>query len=191
MDPITLGAIASTLIKSGPDLIRGIGSFFGSDTAATANKVANLVDVATGKEQPQQSLEQALSTLSAEDLLKLQNISSQCEVELARIAANKETTLHQQTQQTIQNGDNASDEYVRRTRPQMARQSGYITFAYVLLMELLAAFGKGAGANFDIAALLVSPLIGYMGLREIGKWRDGKPSVLSGLSTTISNLVKK
>ncbi|MCL1048444.1 hypothetical protein L2755_02195 [Shewanella abyssi] len=199
MDPLTLTAIASTLIKSGPDLIRGIGSFFDDDYSGqakqdTANKVANLVDIAAGKPNPEQALNQALTSLSPQDLLQLKSVAAECEVQLARIAANRDTTLHLQTQQTIQNGDNSSNPYVSETRPYMARLSGYITGAYVLGLDGAAAFAHGTGASLDMAMLLVAPLLAYMGLREIGKWRQGvgiAGGITSGIASSLSQLFKR
>ncbi|WP_345859301.1 hypothetical protein [Shewanella algae] len=167
MDPLTIGAIATTLIKSGPDIIRGIGSFFGDDGAKTADKVAGLVDIATGRPNPQQSLEQAMSNLSPKELLQLEQLARDCEAELARIEANRQTTLHQQTQQTIRAGDASPDEYVRNTRPKIARQSWYFTAAYCLVMSVLAVFDKGDGPSIDIAMLLISGAWTYMGLRTL------------------------
>lgn len=188
MDPITLTAIASTLLKTGPDLIRSIGSFFDDDKASTANKVANLVDIATGKPNPQQALNQALTALSPQDLVQLKTVASECEVELARIEANQATTIHQQTQATIQHGDDSQDPYVRTTRPLMARASGYVTGVYVLGMEGLAAFSYGTGAQWDLAMMMLSPLLTYMGLREVGKWRQGK-AVSNGLLSSLGQLI--
>lgn len=190
MDPLTLTAIASTLIKTGPDLIRGIGRFFDDDKQETANKVANLVDIAAGKPNPEQALNQALTSLSPVELLELKSVAAQCEVELARIAATRDTTLHQQTQQTIQNGDNSTNPYVNETRPYMARLSGYITGIYVLGLDGAAAFDKGSGASLDMAMLLVAPLLAYMGLREIGKWRQGA-STVSGIASSLGQLFKR
>ncbi|MDR8523457.1 hypothetical protein [Shewanella fidelis] len=195
MDPQTLTAIASTLIKTGPDLIRGIARFFDGDSAKAkkgiANKVANLVDIAAGKPNPEQALNQALISLSPQDLLQLKSVAVECEVQLARIAAERNTSLHQQTQQTIQNGDNSTNPYVSKTRPYMARLSGYIVGTYVLGLEVAAAFDKGSGASLDIALLLISPLLAYMGLREIGKWREGAVTGgASSITTGLSQLFK-
>ncbi|MCK8043939.1 hypothetical protein MSG37_03505 [Shewanella sp. 1CM18E] len=190
MDPLTLTAIASTLIKTGPDLIRGIGSFFDNDDSGKAkkdiaNKVANLVDIAAGKPSPEQALNQALTLLSPQDLLQLKSVAAECEVQLARIEAKRDTSLHLQTQQTIQNGDNSTNLYVSKTRPYMARLSGYIAGTYVLGLEAAAAFDKGSGASLDMALLLISPLLAYMGLREIGKWREGA-STVAGVASSIT-----
>ena len=190
MNPLALTAIVSTFLKTGPDLIRTIGSVFGDDKQETANKVANLVSFASGKPNPEQALNQALSALSPQGLAQLKSLATECEVELARIAANKETTLHQQTQQTIQNGDNSSNAYVSNTRPYMARISGYVTGVYVIGLDGAAAFDYGNGASFDMSMLLISPLLAYMGLREMGKWRQGS-SALMGISSGLNKLFKR
>tara|TARA_R110002033_G_scaffold124195_2_gene166330 strand:- start:7314 stop:7904 length:591 start_codon:yes stop_codon:yes gene_type:complete len=194
MDPITLTAIASTLVKTGPSLLRSIGSFFRDDKANTVNKLADLVDIAMGKPNPEQALNHALTSLSPQDLVQLKSIAGECEVELARIEANQATAIHQQTQATIQHGDDSQDPYVRATRPLMARASGYVTGLYILGMEGLAAFSYGQGAQWDLAMMMLSPLLTYMGLREVGKWRQGKAAgvgLLSSLGQLIPPAFKK
>ncbi|MFV0511324.1 MAG: hypothetical protein ACK5M8_19055 [Shewanella algae] len=167
MDPLTIGAIATTLIKSGSAIIRSIGSFFGGDAAQKAEDVAGLVDTATDSPNPQQSLEQALGKLSPMELWQVGQLARDCETELARIEVNRQTTLHRQTQQTIRAGDASGDEYVRNTRPKIARQSWYLTAVYCLVMSVLAAFDKGDGPSIDIAMLLISGAWTYMGLRTL------------------------
>ena len=55
-------------------------------------------------------------------------------------------------------------------------------------MEGLAAFGYGQGAQWDLAMMMLSPLLTYMGLREVGKWRQGK-STGTGLLSSLSQLI--
>ncbi|WP_417345729.1 hypothetical protein [Ferrimonas sp.] len=90
MDPVTLTAIGTTLLKAGPSIIRGVGALFGGSTAEVADKVAGITEVVAGKPNPQQQLEQALSQLPPEQLLELKNINTSLEVELARIDAQRE-----------------------------------------------------------------------------------------------------
>jgi hypothetical protein len=191
MDPLTLTGIAATLIKTGPDLIRTIGSFFADDKQQTANKVADLVDIASGKSHPETALNQALTALSPSDLVNLKTLALECETELARIEATKQIEIHQQTQATIQNGDNSNNPYVSQTRPWMARLSGYATALYVMGLELAKAFNKGDGPSLDMAMLLIAPLLAYMGLREVGKWRQGQSSPFQSLSQIIRPFIKK
>ncbi|NVP03171.1 hypothetical protein HWA77_23475, partial [Photobacterium damselae subsp. damselae] len=78
-----------------------------------------------------------------------------------------EQQSHLQTQSTIREGDNAADEYVRHTRPKMARQSWMVTALYVLVFSLMEALGKGTGPSLDIALMLLSPAWAYLGLRTL------------------------
>ncbi|WP_299001711.1 hypothetical protein [uncultured Shewanella sp.] len=169
---LTLAALATTLIQSGPALIRSIGDLFDDNTAAVANNVAELTERVTKTTHPQMELEQALKTMPSENLLKLQNIAKELDVTKARIDADKAArtlqsaeTLHQQTQATVQNGDNAAGEYVRQTRPKMARFSGYSGALYIIITELCAVLDKSDGASWELASILLTPLLTYMGLR--------------------------
>lgn len=169
---LTLAALATTLIQSGPALIRGIGGLFDDNTATVANSVAALTERVTKTTHPQMEMEQALKNLPSESLLTLQNVAKELDVAKARIEADKAArtlqsteTLHQQTQATLQNGDNASGEYVRQTRPKMARFSGYSGALYIIITELCSVIDKGDGANWELASILFTPLLAYMGLR--------------------------
>jgi hypothetical protein len=79
---------------------------------------------------------------------------------------------HEQTQTTIRSGDNSADEYVRHTRPMMARQSWYATAAYVIAFEGAKAGGMFSfGASVELAMLLMGPAAIYLGMRSVDKWR--------------------
>lgn len=84
---------------------------------------------------------------------------------------------HHETQETIRNGDNAVDEYVRRTRPLMARLSLYSSIFYVLLLSIglqAASVASAAGhliampePDWNIALMLATPALGYLGFRTL------------------------
>lgn len=76
---------------------------------------------------------------------------------------------HQQQQETIRNGDNADDEYVRQTRPKLARQSWYGGLLYAMTFEAAQAAGKGTGADLEILLLVLSPALAYIGFRTFDK----------------------
>jgi hypothetical protein len=83
-----------------------------------------------------------------------------------------EQAAHEQQQLTIRGGDTAEDEYVRHTRPMMARQSWYATMAYVLVFEgLNSAKVFAGGANWDLAMILLAPAAAYLGFRSLDKFR--------------------
>ena len=157
-----------------------IGSLLtGNVPAAVAAGVA-LVGSATGSPDPSV----ALSKLQADPatLVRLKELAVQEEASIREhVRAMAEMQLkdaqaeHHETQETIRTGDTAEDEYVRHTRPMMARQSWYAAATYVIAFQAMQAFGTGSGASFDLAVLLLTPAAAYLGLREIGKgltiWR--------------------
>lgn len=150
------------------------GNIPGAVAAGTA-----LVSSATGVADPAKAL-QALQTDPA-TMLKLRELAVQEESDIrAHLRAMAELELkdqqeaHRQQQETIRNGDNAEDEYVRHTRPMIARHSWYATCGYAVLFEVLKAFGTGTGANADIIMLLGTPTAAYLGFRSFDKFRRGR-----------------
>lgn len=183
MDPITLSTIASVLLKAGPSVMRTVGSWFGGDAAKTADSVAGIVESVNGAINPQDQqrvLEQKLAQLPPEQFVQLESLKVQLEqYQLERdksLLADQQAAHHEQ-QETIRNGDNATDEYVRQTRPRMARLSLYSSIAYVMLMSIGQQAGAVAGAygnafsmpapDWDIALMLASPALGYLGFRTL------------------------
>ncbi|HDS1152686.1 TPA: hypothetical protein QDZ66_003482 [Pluralibacter gergoviae] len=183
MDPITLSTIASALLKAGPSLVRTIGGLIGKDTATAADSVASIVETVNSAINPadqQRVLEQKLAQLPPEQLVQLESLKVQLqqfqlERDKAQLA-DQQSAQHEQ-QETIRNGDNATDEYVRQTRPLMARLSLYSSIAYVMLMSLGQQIGAAAGAfghpftmpepDWDIALMLATPALGYLGFRTL------------------------
>lgn len=183
MDPITLSTVASVLLKAGPSLVRTVGGWFGSDTARAADSVASIVETVNGAISPadqQRVLEQKLAQLPPEQLVQLETLKVQLQqFQLERDKAqmaDQQAAQHEQ-QETIRNGDNATDEYVRQTRPLMARLSLYSSIAYVMIMSLGQQAGAVAGAfghaftmpepDWDIALMLATPALGYLGFRTL------------------------
>ncbi|HIA8654818.1 TPA: hypothetical protein ACWSQO_002349 [Klebsiella pneumoniae] len=183
MDPITLSTVASVLLKAGPSLVRTVGGWFGSDTARAADSVASIVETVNGAINPvdqQRVLEQKLAQLPPEQLVQLETLKVQLQqFQLERDKAqmaDQQAAQHEQ-QETIRNGDNATDEYVRQTRPLMARLSLYSSIAYVMIMSLGQQAGAVAGAfghaftmpepDWDIALILATPALGYLGFRTL------------------------
>ncbi|EHS93372.1 hypothetical protein KQJ77_19785 [Klebsiella oxytoca] len=183
MDPITLSTVASVLLKAGPSLVRTVGGWFGSDTARAADSVASIVETVNGAINPadqQRVLELKLAQLPPEQLVQLETLKVQLQqFQLERDKAqmaDQQAAQHEQ-QETIRNGDNATDEYVRQTRPLMARLSLYSSIAYVMIMSLGQQAGAVAGAfghafsmpepDWDIALMLATPALGYLGFRTL------------------------
>lgn len=198
MDPITLSTVASVLLKAGPSLVRTVGGWFGSDAARAADSVASIVETVNGAINPadqQRVLEQKLAQLPPEQLVQLETLKVQLQqFQLERDKAqmaDQQAAQHEQ-QETIRNGDNATDEYVRQTRPLMARLSLYSSIAYVMIMSLGQQAGAVAGAfghafsmpepDWDIALMLATPALGYLGFRTLdGFARYSKSSKHKGM----------
>ena len=183
MDPITLSTVASVLLKAGPSLVRTVGGWFGSDTSRAADSVASIVETVNGAINPadqQRVLEQKLAQLPPEQLVQLETLKvqlQQFQLERDKAQMADQQAAHHEQQETIRNGDNATDEYVRQTRPLMARLSLYSSIAYVMIMSLGQQAGAVAGAfghafsmpepDWDIALMLATPALGYLGFRTL------------------------
>ena len=154
-----------------------VGSLLtGNVPGAVAAGVA-LVGSATGTNDPAK----ALAALQADPatVVKLKELSVQEEASIREhVRAMEEMRLkdeqaaHEQQQLTIRSGDVAEDEYVRNTRPMMARQSWYATMAYILGFEALKALEVfKVGASWDLAMIIIAPAAAYLGFRSLDKFR--------------------
>lgn len=184
-------SIAAMAVRQGPAVIRGIASLFGGND--TASKVADIVEqvgsiAGLSPEQKIAKTAEKIAAMPPEVLLGLEQLKVELEKEQTRrqeLAYSDQQSTHRETQTTIRNGDNATDEYVRRTRPLMARQSFYIGSLYVIGMELLRALGESAnGADWALAIAIYTPALTYMGLRTLdgfapfGKGSNQKPGAI-------------
>ncbi|MFW2328976.1 hypothetical protein [Aeromonas allosaccharophila] len=165
-------ALAALAVQQGPAMIRGIASLFGGSD--TANKVADMVEQVSGigftAEQQQVNIEQQLMRLPPEAIADLQKLKNEMEKEQTRrleLQLSDNQAEQATTQQTIRDGDGAKDEYVRHTRPLMARQSWQAGALYIVLFTVLSAFGYGDGPDFEMAMLMLTPAWAYMGLRTL------------------------
>lgn len=130
MDPFTLLSIGS-------GLLRLTGSAFGGNTATTTDKIANIVDQVQGlpKAAAEARMSAVLNGLTPDEIAELQRVGTRAleikaEVEKSKLAA--ETAQQAQGQETARVEVQSSDEYVRRTRPRLARHSAYAAFAYAV-----------------------------------------------------------
>ncbi|RMF72233.1 MAG: hypothetical protein D6740_05605 [Alphaproteobacteria bacterium] len=147
----------------------------GNIPGAVAAGVA-LVSSATGTDDPEQALAELQS--NPDTLLKLKQLAVENEKDIRRhmeamhlAELQDRQAEHHEQQETIRAGDRATDEYVRRTRPKMARQSWWATIAYVIGFEAAHAFGlTQAGASMDLAMILLAPAAAYIGFRTWDKW---------------------
>jgi len=162
-----------------------VGSLItGNIPGAVAAGVA-MVSSATGTNDPMaalQTLQQDPATVirlkeiaAADDANVRAHLQSMATLELE----NKKATLqdaqaeHAQTQDTIRAGDASTDEYVRRTRPKMARESWYIAAAYIVIFDALKQYGLfNVGATVELAMILISPAAAYIGFRSMDKRKN-------------------
>jgi len=178
MDPGTLLTIGKTLLDAGPAMIRGIGNLFGGKTAEVVNTAANIVESVRGAKDPETVLADRLKGLPAEDLVELEKVTGEIKVELAKVEErreenrlNAETQRHNQSQETIRTEAVHGTDYVKETRPKMARMSGWAMVIYVLVAEvanMISTAWGGAdlgGANVALAGMLFTPCGTYMTMR--------------------------
>jgi hypothetical protein len=155
-----------------------VGSLLtGNVPGAVAAGVA-LIGSATGSADPAVALSQLQNDPAT--VIKLRELALQEEASIREhVRAVTEMQLkdaqaeHEQQQLTIRGGDVAEDEYVRHTRPLMARQSWYVTAGYVVAFEGAKAAGLfTTGAVMELAMVLIAPATAYLGFRTADKlWR--------------------
>ena len=157
-----------------------VGSLLtGNVPGAVAAGVA-LVGSATGTNDPAIALETLQN--NPETVLKLRELAIKEEESirqhiraLEEIRLNDEQAAHAEQQQTIRNGDSSEDEYVRHTRPMMARQSWYATMAYIIGFEALKAIDLfKTGAVVELAMIVIAPAAAYLGFRSLDKLKGQK-----------------
>jgi len=154
-----------------------VGSLLSGNLPGAIAAGAAMVSSATGTTDPAV----ALHTLQTDPatLVRLKELAQQdAEAvrshirDMAQIEAEDAQAAHAEQQATIRAGDTATDEYVRRTRPQMARQSWYAGCAYILVFEALKALDLfKTGASVELAMILLSPAGAYIGFRTWDKLR--------------------
>lgn len=173
---IALAAKLLPFASAVPEVMRAFGS---SKAADAADAVVNLAKTVAGESDP----EKAVNKIIADPALQLQyqQMLSTERLKFAEMEYQDKQHAHEQQQLTIRGGDVAQDEYVRHTRPLMARQSWYATAAYVIGFEGAKALGYAqTGANWELAMVLLAPAAAYLGFRTGDKfaqaWSDRKKS---------------
>ncbi|MEG0010376.1 MAG: hypothetical protein RR721_20250 [Aeromonas sp.] len=194
-------ALAALAVQQGPAFIRGIAGMFGG--SKTADKVADMVEQVSGigltAAQQQASIEEQLGRITDPAVLvELQKLKNEMEKEQTRrqeLELQDRQAEQHETQETIRNGDAATDTYVRNTRPLMARQSWYVTALYVLAFEGLAVAGYGTGADLSMVAMLSTPAWAYLGLRTLDGFaphpKSSGQKVQSAVAGTVSRLLTR
>lgn len=159
-----------------------VGSLLTGNVPGAVAAGVSLVSSATGTNDPGA----ALAALQGDPatVARLRELANENEAavrshieSMERLKLEDAHNEHSTTQATIQGGDVALDDYVRRTRPRMARQSWTATVAYCLGCLL---FRAGSDGNVDIfsvyiAGVLSAPAWAYLGLRTgdkiAGAWQ--------------------
>lgn len=151
-----------------PDVMR----LFGSDKQAdAAEKMVGMAKTLTGQADP----DAAVNAIIKDPALQLQYQQALIaeRVKFREMELQDKQHAHEQQQQTIRTGDTSQDEYVRHTRPMMARQSWYATVAYVICFEAAKALTWfTTGASWEMAMVLISPAAAYLGFRTGDKFAD-------------------
>lgn len=171
--------VGEWLSKNGKGLVGLAGAVATGNVPAGVSAVASMVAEATGENSPQSALDSLKSDPAS--MVKLQEIAATRESDIRlhhretlRLQLEDQQKAHKEQQDTIRNGDSSSDEYVRHTRPMMARQSWYATAAYVFLGYVMKATGVTQDAiSIEVALLLLAPAGAYLGFRTADKiWKS-------------------
>lgn len=173
-----------------------VGSLLTGNVPGAIAAGVSLVSGATGTDNPVKALE-SLQT-NPETLLKLKELAFKEEdsirqhiAEMKRLELEDEQKAHEQQQETIRTGDSSNDEYVRHTRPLMARRSYWAGTGYLFVMEIASAFSHGDGADIAVAAMLYSPAAAYMGFRTADKFAPGTTERALSAVKAIGSRLKK
>ena len=156
-----------------PDVIRAFG---GGKQADAAEKMVDIAKAVTGHADG----DAAVTAIGKDPALQFQYQQALIaeRLKFAEMEYADKQHAHEQQQATIRGGDQAQDEYVRHTRPLMARQSWYATAAYIVLFEAAKMGGYGTGSSWEMAMVLMTPAAAYLGFRTGDKfaaaWQNRK-----------------
>ncbi len=166
-----------TLFALGPGLIRAVGSLFGGKTKDVADTVAGIADSVKGLpgDVARREFASKVETLPPEAAIELRKLAIEAErirAEQAQAELMAETDRYAESQRTIRTELELGDDFVKRTRPLVARRSFAVGTGYVLVTELarlVATFfpvGTGTGgADPAIAGILFGPCVWYFTMR--------------------------
>lgn len=159
-----------------------VGSMLSGNVPGAIAAGAALAQSATGKTDPSEILDMLqtdpVTRVRLAELASADAASIRAHIEaMERIAAEDEQRRHAEQQQTIRTGDTAADEYVRHTRPMMARASFWVGTLYALGFELLGAFDVGGGADPVLLATLLAPAGAYLGFRTWDKGHAAREAI--------------
>lgn len=207
MEPLSLIATATGIARlateHGPGLLRSVGKLLGGKAGDTADTIATLTEqvgnaAGLAPEQKTAELRDAIARLPPEHQVELARIHAQAESEALRLEVERELARlqdrqaeHEQTQTTIRQGDNATDELVRQARPKMAYRSFWLTALYCLASELARQAGvPEAGVDLYVAMIFGSPCAAYFGLRTLDGFAPYPKSSGQKLPGMLGNLTR-
>lgn len=171
---IALAAKLLPLASVVPEVMRAFGSDKSADAAEAIVDAAKRV---TGLPDADAAVDRILTNPALQ--LEYQRMLSTERLRFREMELADQQHAHEQQQTTIRTGDTADDEYVRHTRPLMARQSWYAVALYVIGFEGAKALGHASiGASMELAMVLLAPAAAYLGFRTGDKfaqaWRQRK-----------------
>ena len=168
--------VGDWLKANGSAAVGLVGSLLTGNVPGAVAAGISLVGGATGTTDATKAL-QALRTdpqtaIRLQELANSEQASIREHVRLMEEARLKDSQAEQKEQQdTIRGGDQAQDEYVRRTRPMIVRQAWYATLGYTLGTEVWNRIDPAvAGADWQITMVLMTPVLAYFGFRTGDKF---------------------
>jgi len=146
------------------DALGLVGAIMAGNAPAAIALGASLVSEATGSIHPSDALD--ILATNPDARARLAELASKNEDAIRRhhrklieLELEDQQASHKQTQETIRNGDNAEDMFVKRTRPAQSWVSLAAAITYVFMME--------TPDELVLGLLLTLPFT-YAGLRQIG-----------------------
>jgi len=157
----------SALIKYGPSLIRILGESKGGTTEQVAHTIADVVEAVNGDTSPSSvaKVKATVDSLPPEVVGEIELGLAQIEAEREKARLAHDLGMHTQQQETLRSGKE-----IKTFRPEIASRHSWFTVAYIFVMELLNAFDRGNGANWEIALLIASPVLAWFGFRTWDKF---------------------
>jgi len=153
-----------------PSIIRAAGKLIGGKADEAATIVADTIEDGGTLEGAQYAMPAELRVKLAEVANEAQKLANEREAR----GMQHDETMYTQNQETAREEQRSGTEFVKETRPKLARDSFAAGTVYVLLFEALELFGHGLGADPMLASILYGPCFTYLGMRTVDKWK-GKP----------------
>jgi hypothetical protein len=159
-------SLITTLISAGPALIRMFGQSKGGNTEFVAETIAEVVEKVKGLPNAEKTakIQAVVDSLDPNEVTQLKISLAQINASREKAALDHDLGMHQAQQKTLQSTD------IKGVRPAIANRHSWFTIAYIISFEALAAFGKGTGANWEIATLIAAPTLAWFGFRTWDKF---------------------